>query len=219
MWGFAEQHVPVRNFLGVARSATERAWASRLDLRGEAVATAMAQRGIASECLARVLAGRGVGLEGAAAYLTPSLKSDLPDPSSLVDMDIAAVRLADAVIAGAKVAIFGDYDVDGATSAAVLDGVLKALGCPTQIYIPDRIFEGYGPNPDAIDALIDAGAQLIVCVDCGSTSFEALERARERGVDVVVLDHHQVGPTLPAATAIVNANRREDLSGRATWPR
>jgi single-stranded-DNA-specific exonuclease len=112
MWGFAEQHVPVRNFLGVARSATERAWASRLDLRGEAVATAMAQRGIASECLARVLAGRGVGLDGAAAYLTPSLKADLPDPSSLVDMDIAAVRLADAVIAGAKVAIFGDYDVD-----------------------------------------------------------------------------------------------------------
>jgi single-stranded-DNA-specific exonuclease len=96
----------------------------------------------------------------------------------------------------------------------VLDGVLKALGCPTQIYIPDRIFEGYGPNPDAIDALIDAGAQLIVCVDCGSTSFEALKRARERGVDVVVLDHHQVGEALPPAVAIVNANRRDDMSGQ-----
>ncbi len=147
-------------------------------------------------------------------YLAPSLRQDLPDPSTLTDMDAAASRLADAVIAGESVAIFGDYDVDGATSAAILHDVLAALGTKPRIYIPDRIFEGYGPNPDAIDILVDGGATLIVCVDCGSTSFEALERARARGVDVIVLDHHQVGDELPPAVAVVNPNRRDDVSGQ-----
>src|SRR5688500_1040277 len=214
MWGFAEQRAPGRDFLGVSQSVTGRAWRSRLDARGEAIATAIAQRGLASESLARVLAGRGVTPDLAAEYLSPSLRQDLPDPSSLADMDIAAARLADAVAAGRQVAIFGDYDVDGATSAALLHGVLAALGCPTRIYIPDRICEGYGPNPEAIDGLIDGGAGLIVCVDCGSTSFAALERAQRRGVDVIVLDHHQVGATLPPAVAIVNPNRQDDESGQ-----
>ena len=129
-------------------------------------------------------------------------------------MDTAAARLADAVSAKEQVAIFGDYDVDGATSAALLHGVLAALGSPPRIYIPDRIFEGYGPNPEAVDKLIDGGATLIVCVDCGSTSFDALQRAKERGVDVIVLDHHQVGAALPPALAIVNPNRRDDISGQ-----
>lgn len=215
MLAFAEDRRLEREFLGVSRSLTGRAWRARLDLRGEAVATAMAQRGLASETLSRVLVGRGVGLENAAAYLSPSLRQDLPDPSSLTDMDAAALRLADAVQAQQAIAIFGDYDVDGATSAALLHNVLAALGPAPRIYIPDRIFEGYGPNPDAIDGLIDAGARLIVCVDCGSTSFEALQRARERGVDVLVLDHHQVGAELPPATAIVNPSRRDDVSGQA----
>jgi single-stranded-DNA-specific exonuclease len=216
MWGFAEQRAPDRNFLGVSQSVTGRAWRSRLDARGEAVATAMAQRGLASESLARVLVGRGVELDQVAAFLTPSLRQDLPDPSVLTDMDAAAARLADAVAAGRQVAIFGDYDVDGATSAALLHGVLAALGCPTRIYIPDRIFEGYGPNPEAIDGLIDGGAGLIVCVDCGSTSFAALDRARQRNVDVIVLDHHQVGAALPPALAIVNPNRQDDASGQGS---
>lgn len=215
MQGFAAALAPVeRHFLGVERSLTGRVWRGRLDARGEAVATAMAQRGIASESLARVLAGRGVGLEDAAAYLSPSLKQDLVDPSSLMDMDVAAARLADAVERRESVAIFGDYDVDGATSAALLHGVLSALGVSPRIYIPDRIFEGYGPNPEALDNLVDGGATLIVCVDCGTTSFEALDRARERGVDVVVLDHHQAGAQLPPAAAIVNPNRRDDASGQ-----
>ncbi len=214
MLRFAEQRAPARHFLDVSRSATGRAWVSRLDARSEAVATAMAQRGLATEALARVLAGRGVTPDIAAAYLSPSLRQDLPDPSSLADMDAAATRLADAVAAGRQVAILGDYDVDGATSAALLHGVLSALGCPTRIYIPDRIFEGYGPNPEAVDALADGGAELIVCVDCGSTSFEALERARSRNVDVVVIDHHQVGTALPPALAIVNPNRQDDLSAQ-----
>jgi single-stranded-DNA-specific exonuclease len=173
----------------------------------------MVQRGLASEGLARVLAGRGVGVEAAAAYLSPSLKQDLQDPSVLTDLDIAAGRLADAVVRHERVAIFGDYDVDGATSAALLEGVLKALGVDTEIYIPDRIFEGYGPNCEAIANLIAAGATLIVCVDCGTGSFEALELARSRGTDVIVLDHHQAGPALPPAFAIVNPNRQDDLSG------
>lgn len=174
----------------------------------------MAQRGIASESLARVLAGRGVGLDAAASYLLPSLRRDLPDPSTLTDMERAASRLAQAVESAEKVAVFGDYDVDGATSAALLQGVLAALAVPTRIYIPDRIFEGYGPNPEAIDSLVDDGATLIVCVDCGSSSFEALERAQERGIDVIVLDHHQVGVTLPPAVAVVNPNRGDDISGQ-----
>jgi single-stranded-DNA-specific exonuclease len=203
-----------RYFLGVARSVTGRSWRARLDARGEAVATAMAQRDIASESLARVLAGRGVGLDDAESYLSPSLRQDLVDPSSLLDMDKAAARLADAVTGHELVAIFGDYDVDGATSAALLHGVLAALGDPPRIYIPDRIFEGYGPNPEAIDDLIDGGAKLIVCVDCGSTSFAALERAEARGVDVIVLDHHQVGAEMPPAVAIVNPNRGDDISGQ-----
>jgi len=215
MQGFAAAAVPLdRHFLGVARSLTGRSWHARLDARGEALATAMAQRGIASEGVARVLAGRGVGLDEAEAYLSPALRQDLPDPSTLTDMDAAAARLAYAVTRGEAVAIFGDYDVDGATSAALLHGVLATLGLPPRIYIPDRIFEGYGPNPEAIDALIDEGATLIVCVDCGSTSFEALERAKARGVDVIVLDHHQVGAELPPAVAIVNPNRRDDISGQ-----
>ena len=213
MLGFADDRTIDRNFLGVSRSLTGRAWRARLDERGEAVATAIAQRGIASESLARVLAGRGIGVEDAAAYLAPALKRDLPDPSALADMHVAASRLADAVLSREPVAIFGDYDVDGATSAALLHDVLAALGLVPRIYIPDRIFEGYGPNPDAIDTLVGEGARLIICVDCGSTSFEALERARARGVDVVVFDHHQVGAELPPAVAIVNPNRRDDVSG------
>jgi len=214
MWGFAEHRPAARHVLGVAASVSGRAWRPRLDARAEAIATAMAQRGIASEAVARVLAGRGVELDGATRYLSPALKTDLPDPALLSDMDRAAARLADAVVGQTRVAVFGDYDVDGATSAALLHDVLAALGCPVEIYIPDRVFEGYGPNPEAIDRLIDAGAKLIVCVDCGSTSFDALERAQRRSIDVVVLDHHQLGPELPPAAAVVNPNRHDDVSGQ-----
>jgi single-stranded-DNA-specific exonuclease len=214
MHRFAAEIAVDRHFLGVDRSVTGRAWRARLDARGEAIATAMAQRGTASESLARVLAGRGVGLDDAETYLSPSLRQDLVDPSSLADMDKAAARLADAVARQESVAIFGDYDVDGATSAALLHGVLSALGLSPRIYIPDRIFEGYGPNPEAVGSLINAGATLIVCVDCGSASFEALEAARTRGVDVIVLDHHQTGAELPPAAAIVNPNRPDDVSGQ-----
>jgi single-stranded-DNA-specific exonuclease len=137
----------------------------------------------------------------------------MPDPSQITDMDRAAERIADAVAAGEKIAVFGDYDVDGASSAALLARFLRHQGTDPQIYIPDRLFEGYGPNVEAMRQLASAGAQLIVCVDCGSTSFDALEAARGLGLAVVVVDHHEVGVSLPPADAIVNPNRQDDLSG------
>ena len=213
MWGFAEPIASERHFLGVSRSATGRAWKSRLDSAAEGTAASILQRASCAEMLARVLAGRGVAAERVEGFLNPSLKQDLPDPSSLADMDRAAARLADAVQRRESVAVFGDYDVDGATSAALMHEVLAALGCPATITIPDRIFDGYGPNPELIDQLIAGGAKLIVCVDCGSTSFAALEHARARGAEVIVLDHHQVGTALPPAAALVNPNRQDDVSG------
>ncbi len=214
MRGFTDPSGHDRAFLGVARSVTGKAWRSRLDDPGEAAAAAIAQRHDVSEILARVLAGRGVTTENAEAYLAPTIRVEMPDPSELTDLDAAVARLADAIAAGEAIAIFGDYDVDGATSAALLYDILAACGLDPRIYIPDRIFEGYGPNREAIDRLIDEGSTLIVTVDCGATSFEALEAAAARSVDVVVIDHHQVGVSLPPAAAIVNPNRQDDISGQ-----
>jgi single-stranded-DNA-specific exonuclease len=137
----------------------------------------------------------------------------MPDPSSVRDMDVAAARLADAIEKRQSVAIFGDYDVDGAASAALLSRFFANHQLPARIYIPDRLFEGYGPNPAAIEGLIKDGAQLIVTVDCGTTSREPLARAGELGCDVVVIDHHQADEVLPRACAVVNPNRQDDVSG------
>ncbi|MGD9739449.1 MAG: single-stranded-DNA-specific exonuclease RecJ [Bauldia sp.] len=204
---------PMRSFLGVDRSVTGRRWVERLDPRGMAAALDMAQRHDLPELLARVLAGRGVAAADAPEFLDPTLRRLMPDPSTLTDMDVAASRIADAIRAGEHVAIFGDYDVDGATSAALLARFLRGQGVTATIYIPDRLFEGYGPNREAIEKLAEGGARLIVTVDCGSTSPEALRRAVELGVDVVVIDHHLVGAELPPAVAVVNPNRDDDLSG------
>jgi single-stranded-DNA-specific exonuclease len=201
-------------FLGVEKSASGQAWLSRLDAARQATAVAISQRLGVHEQVARVMAGRNVGVDDAETFLNPALKTDMPDPASLTDMAAAVSRLADAVEAGQSVVIFGDYDVDGATSAALLSQFLSAYGVSCRIYIPDRIFEGYGPNPEAIEGLIDDGAQLIVTVDCGVTSFEALEAASRRSIDVVVIDHHQTGVELPEAAAIVNPNRQDDVSGQ-----
>lgn len=203
----------LRLFLGVARSARGFAWRDRLGPQREGVATALAQRLGLPDALARLLAARGVGLDEAEAYLDPTLRGLMPDPRRITDMQAATDRLAAAVERGETVAIFGDYDVDGACSAALLADYLDALGVPTIIHIPDRIFEGYGPNVAAIDALAEQGATLLVTVDCGTTSFEPLAHARARGLDVVALDHHQAPEALPQATALVNPNRQDDLSG------
>lgn len=203
-----------RLVLGVARSANDNAWRERLSQAQALNAMTIAQRLDVPDVLARVMAARGVEPEGAEAFLTPSLKMLMPDPSRLVAMDQAIERVADAVEARARIAIFGDYDVDGATSSAVLTKYLRWLGLNPVIHIPDRIIEGYGPNGPAIEALRQGGAELLVTVDCGSTSFEAFDVAGKLGLDVVVIDHHQVGEELPQVRALVNPNRQDDLSGQ-----
>lgn len=203
-----------RAFLGVDRSVSGQRWVSRLDQAGQNRALAMSQLHGLPELVARVIAGRGVAVEDAPAFLEPSIRSLMPDPYRLTDCEAAAERLVEAILRGQRVAIFGDYDVDGAASSALLWRFLHHFGVDSEIYIPDRIFEGYGPNPAAIGQLIDRGARLIVTVDCGSTSVEALAVAAERGIDVVVIDHHQMGHEMPTCRALVNPNREDDLSGQ-----
>jgi single-stranded-DNA-specific exonuclease len=202
-----------RLFLGVENSATGRAWRDRLDERGAARALAIAQRHDLPELLARILAGRNVEVDAVDAFLDPTIKQSMPDPNVLTAMKEAAERIADAVIRSESVAIFGDYDVDGATSAALLARYLGQCGLEPIIYIPDRLFEGYGPNVEAVRALAARGATFLICVDCGTTSIEPLAEAKALGLDVVVIDHHQADEALPPAVAIVNPNRRDDLSG------
>lgn len=199
--------------LGVQRSALGRVWRSRCTGAAEAQVLALAQTCGIPDALARVLAGRNVRLAEAESFLEPKLRDLMPDPSVLLDMDVAAVRIADAVRRREKVAIFGDYDVDGATSAALLGDFLTFCGVPFAVHIPDRISEGYGPNSQAIEFLRSEGASLLVTVDCGTASHEAFETARRVGFDVVVLDHHQAPESLPEVLALVNPNRQDDLSG------
>lgn len=203
-----------RFFLDVRQSATGVSWEHRLTERQDMAALAIAQGYGVPDIVARVLAGRGVTAEQTEQFLDPTIRNLLPDPASLTDMDKAASRIAQAVMAREKVAIFGDYDVDGAASSALLKRFLAHFSVPSEIYIPDRIFEGYGPNPEAMRELVSRGATLIVTVDCGTNSAASIDAAKAVGADVVVLDHHQVGGPLPAATAVVNPNREDDLSGQ-----
>jgi single-stranded-DNA-specific exonuclease len=213
--GFETRAFPATEglFLGVESSATGRAWRDRLDARGAARALAIAQRHDLPELLARIIAGRHVDIDAVEDFLDPTVKRSMPDPHVLTDMPQAAARIAHAVQHGETIAIFGDYDVDGATSAALLARFLRHAGSEPLIHIPDRLFEGYGPNVDAVRALATRGATLLVTVDCGTTSIEPLKEARALGVDVVVIDHHQADEDLPPAVAIVNPNRGDDLSG------
>ncbi|AWN36333.1 single-stranded-DNA-specific exonuclease RecJ [Methylobacterium radiodurans] len=208
------QTPPPRPFLGVAASIQGRAWRERCaDPSAQADAALMVQAYGLPELLARVLAGRGIRPDRAEAYLHPRLRELMPDPDSLLDMEIAAKRIARAVRRGEVVAVFGDYDVDGAASAALLAGYLQGLGVTARIHIPDRITEGYGPNVGAVRALAAEGASLLVCVDCGTSGHGPLEEAEKLGLDVVVLDHHAASEMLPPVRAVVNPNRLDDLSG------
>jgi single-stranded-DNA-specific exonuclease len=200
-------------FLGVARSLTGKFWRDRLDARGAARALAIAQRHQLPEMLARVLAGRDVAIDDVPDFLDPTIRKLMPDPFTVTEMEVAAKRIADAAMRNEKVAIFGDYDVDGATSAALLAWHLRHCGLDPLIHIPDRLFEGYGPNTEAVRALAAKGATLLVTVDCGTTSLEPLAEARRLGMSVVVIDHHQCGEVLPEVDALVNPNRPDDLSG------
>jgi single-stranded-DNA-specific exonuclease len=200
-------------FLGVQHSLTGKLWRDRLDARGAARALAIVQRYQLPEMLARVLAGRDVEIDAVPDYLDPTIRKLMPDPYTVTDMEPAAKRIADAAGRGEKVAIFGDYDVDGATSAALLAWHLRHCGLDPLIHIPDRLFEGYGPNTEAVRALAAKGATLLITVDCGTTSIEPLAEAKKLGMSVVVIDHHQPGDLLPEVDALVNPNRADDLSG------
>lgn len=197
-------------YLDVARSYQGRRWMLRTcdDRR---VATLQQVLGL-PEVVCRVLVGRGVGVEEAEAFLTPTLREQLPDPSHLKDMDAAVARLVTAIEGGETVAVFGDYDVDGATSSALLLRFLRAVGAEPVLYIPDRLKEGYGPNADAMRELAAQGVRVVVTVDCGITAFAPLEAAAEAGLEVIVIDHHEAEVRLPKAAAVVNPKRLDDPS-------
>ncbi|MGL4441083.1 MAG: single-stranded-DNA-specific exonuclease RecJ [Bosea sp. (in: a-proteobacteria)] len=200
-------------FLEVARSALGRPWRQRLDGPGLALAENLVQVEGLSDTLARVLAARGVTGRELTGFLEPRLRDLMPDPATLTDMAPCVTRLTHAVSRGEHVAIFGDYDVDGACSSALLARFLEACGARPRIHIPDRLIEGYGPNTEAIRMLAGEGATLLVAVDCGTTSHEPFAEAMRLGMDVLVLDHHQAPVELPTITALVNPNRQDDLSG------
>ncbi len=162
------------------------------------------------ELLHHLFRARGASQADFARLKAPTLRDWLPDPAIFSDMEAAATRLADAIAAGEAIVVFGDYDVDGATSAAVLIRYLRMVGATVGHYIPDRLLEGYGPSADALVALKTAGADLVVTVDCGTQGFEALAAARAAGLDVIVVDHHQPSTALPLALALVNPNRLDE---------
>ena len=165
---------------------------------------------VAHDIVTQLLLARGVVEADLARNRTPTLRDFLPDPSEFNDMDTAADRLAQAVLSGERITVYGDYDVDGATSAALLIRLLRDLGVEADYYIPDRLLEGYGPSGEALVKLGEQGSSLVVTVDCGAMAFDALQQAHDAGVDVIVVDHHKCAAELPRALALVNPNRLDE---------
>lgn len=199
------------SLLGVSRSLSGRRWVWRTG--EDRIGLGIAQRMELPEIVGRLLAARGIGIDAACHYLDPTLRALLPDPSTLIDMDLAADRLAYAVQNRETVGVFGDYDVDGACSAALICTLLRELGCTVLHHVPDRIMEGYGPNGPALHSLVIRGASLIVCVDCGTAAAEALGFIAG-DADIVVLDHHKADGPPPTILATVNPNRLDCTSGQ-----
>ncbi len=200
-----------RSFLNVERSATGRRWEARLE--DSRLAEAISQRHELPDILGRVLAARGVGLDEAEAFLTPTVRALMPQPSAIRDMEKGAERLADAVMGGEKIGVIGDYDVDGVSSSAMLLLFLRAVGHDATVHIPDRLTEGYGPSAEAVSALKGQGAQILVTLDCGVMAHDPLAHAAELGLTTIIVDHHLAGETLPQAHAVINPNRQDDISG------
>lgn len=198
--------------LGVTSSALGQRWVQRPFL--ERHAQAIADRLGVSLTVGELIAGRGIMPDDAERFFRPSLRDLLPDPASVLDMTVGAQRIIRAMQAGERIAVFGDYDVDGATSSALLVRYFRMLGVDITTYIPDRMAEGYGPNAPALISLRDQGVDLVITVDCGTLSFEPLKAARDAGLDVIVVDHHKAEPTLPEAIAVINPNRLDDESGQ-----
>ncbi|GGZ10375.1 single-stranded-DNA-specific exonuclease RecJ [Novosphingobium colocasiae] len=193
--------------LGVERSLSGKVWRWR---GGNMDLSEGGGPGLSDDIVTQLLLSRGVAREDLERHRTPSLRAFLPDPSAFRDMDQAAERLAQAVLTGEAVTVYGDYDVDGATSAALLIRLLRDLGLEARYYIPDRLLEGYGPSGEALVRIAQEGTSLIVTVDCGAMAHEALEMAHGAGVDVIVVDHHKCSAQLPRAAALVNPNRLDE---------
>jgi single-stranded-DNA-specific exonuclease len=200
-----------RAFLNVERSAQGRRWKARLE--EPRIAEAIAQRHDLPEILGRVLAARGVGVEEAEAFLNPTIRTLMPQPSALMDMEKGAARLAEAIMASENIGVIADYDVDGVSSAAMLSLFLKAVGSAATVHIPDRLTEGYGPSQRAVEQLQAQGTQVLVTLDCGVMAHDPLARAAELGLVTIIVDHHQAGEHLPEAHAVINPNRQDDTSG------
>ncbi len=166
--------------------------------------------GLENDIVTQLLLSRGVAPDDIERHKTPTLRSFLPDPSLFQDMENAAERIVQAILGKETITIYGDYDVDGATSSALMIRLLRMVGCDAGYYIPDRLLEGYGPSGSALVKLAEEGSSLIVTVDCGAMAFEALEMARDAGVDVIVVDHHKCAHELPKAAALVNPNRLDE---------
>ena len=197
--------------LGVDVSAAGRLWLGReID---ERYVLAACQRFGISDILSRVLSARDVPLQEIEGYLNPRLRDLLPDPLTLKSADSAIARLIKAIKNKEKITVFGDYDVDGATSTSVLYRYFDSIGVKLDFYIPDRVTEGYGPNIPAFESIIKQGSTLVITVDCGTMSVAPLEYAKVNGLDVIVIDHHQTAETLPEACAVVNPRRQDDVSG------
>jgi single-stranded-DNA-specific exonuclease len=196
--------------LGIEKSLTGRRWVWRAS--EERLGQGLAERLGLPELVGRMLAARGVTIEQAADFLEPTLRALLPDPSCIVDMDVAAARLGKAVEAGECIGVFGDYDVDGACSAALMVTVLRALGCKVLHHVPDRILEGYGPNSEAMRGMAEGGARVLICVDCGTTGHEAFAPLHNLA-DILVFDHHKSDGVPPRIVATVNPNRLDCTSG------
>jgi single-stranded-DNA-specific exonuclease len=203
---------PGDDFLGVARSVTGRRW--RLRPGDDALARRIAQGHGLSETLARALAARGVVAETAENFLRPTLKALFPDPSSFLGMDEAASVIVEAIETDRPTVVFADYDVDGASSAALIVRWSRAMGRELPIYVPDRLAEGYGPSPAAFRRMREAGVELVITVDCGAAAEDALVVATKIGLDVVVIDHHLMRAEPPPARALVNPNRPGCNSGQ-----
>ena len=204
-------------FLGISNSLTGAKWlktpSDYTPSETQRYAERLTELADVPPAIAYYLAGKGISAETLPQFISPTLRDLLPDPFCMQAVDIAANRLADAVVHQERIGIFGDYDVDGACAAAICSRILTLLGCETEIHIPDRFSEGYGPNITALEALSAKGCSLILTVDCGITAHEPLQAAHAAGMEVIVIDHHLSGPVLPEALCVVNPNRLDDESG------
>ncbi|MAR79716.1 MAG: single-stranded-DNA-specific exonuclease RecJ [Rhodospirillaceae bacterium] len=194
--------------LGVEDSVKKNTWKFRLD--DERAALSLSQRLDVPEIIGRIIASRNISMNEVHDFLSPKLKNLLPDPYLIKDMEKATKRIVEAIFNKEKISVFGDYDVDGATSSALLVRYFRSLNIEIMTYIPDRLKEGYGPTKNSINKLYNLGSNVLITVDCGTTSFDPIEQASHLGIDLIVLDHHKSDIKLPLAYAIVNPNRIDD---------